>query len=1314
MQTKYIDSTESNHSPYYVEVNDLYSFLVKSNFLEKTFPNNFETTILNPNSSLNNNLFLMFELNEKISYKDIISKHKYVMRSINKLYQSDLSLEDIYKQYIEYTNSTNISIQHFINWVIIFDYILNNFIDIFIYRKQKTNVSLFDDKISLFNLEILSEISNNNDLLTKKLEIIYKNINERPLYENRLVNADLILIIFCLSLGNQIFIDKNIFNMDTFQKYLDYYNKIFISNINIATLIYIEMLILINTHSSKAKNKKTHLETVKEVRPKNIQNTPRVNRLTNASNFFSPQKKKINKGAFSGLPEKFSITTKNNQTINELRTFYLFDNEVIPYSVKIDKTAKILVFQNYLKLFLFYYISQRNIKLNINLTIENIHELAKNIKNYESSQKVEIELKKPQTSRGGISMNLAARDRILKNFNSNDSFGNKNNLYKKNNIINNFVCNEEKEKEKKITVNLKKFNYKNKKATIDNSSGFLNIGNIYDSNDACCIPKLNVTSYDEYSEIKLWKFDIMSRENMSLAFQNIHINEILIKFTNYNSLFQVQIVNDNYIDLILKSKTCYFQESITPKIDKNDYNNVDNTEIISRGNYLNTVNDTFINQNTNPGEDNLSMDNLFMEFSSLHYLLQFYTDMLEPKKNLKVIQIKFNMFKCNINKTNKNIQIYFNYSNIKEKKLFQYLKDSAGLLNFIQKYQSIIRVLKKYKLYDITIRVSQTNFRSNQLSYYFSIITKKVVDYINEMKCTKITVTETKLKGYNPNLLIYIKDNTHKKLTQINLLKQKISSFIYFDKIKILLSYLEPLVEQWDLIVISDDDKNFKLLKTFEDNKLFIFISSNIDILNSNNTNTNNNNDKPKNIYEYLNVIMYLKNDQKSFWESNELMQSLQSDKNSILDYKTTLICDRFFLENSVLLDSSMKKITQVLYLVVDNFYLVNKKLDVNDYFNYDIYIADDYICVLNNHTYDETLDIKDKKYSNLIKEYLSVLSSSIEIIYFLLKNKNIYIPRFIYIIRAKNDTYFLFEYKYSNIFIKKIPDFTSLVEFDSKKCIPLFCIISKKNEDKNSKDKIEDNFYDVFLRLFLNLNKVIEEKDLNMVFFQKIHRNIFNDYYDSFLLIAFSYKSFIFFNDLFINNNYLEISKNENFKEIYIIPLDDASDSSNYKRFYSKIKKNTLPGLIVKNLIIINFGINSRYIFKNKKNILMGFSKAEFLVKEFNYLVEAQIKFENKQKNDILAEKLKETQKKYIKIKGNINKYIKIINELWHGKEEGINYYNSDIQIYNDIMKKYDNKKIQVKIQKNELQVFKVPEDTDEVQNITVNKKKNKECSIF
>ena len=1308
MQSKHLDSTESSHSPQYVEINDLYSFLIKSNFIEKSTTNNFEASVLNPNFSLNNNLCSFFELEDKVSFKDTIKKHKNIMNSINNLYQSELSIEDIYIQYIEYTKPSNISIQCFINWIIILDYTINNFSDIFNYRKTKTNISLFDDKISFFDLNSLSETSNNNDLLSKNLKNVYKYIDEHPLYKGKLVNMDLIFIIFCLSLGNQVYIDKNILNIETLQKYLEFYNRIYISNINIAALIYIEMLMIINIHSSKNNDKKNNLETVKDIKHKNTQITTPKNGSINISNFFSPQKRKLSKGAFGGLPENFTLYTKNNNFNNELRTFYLFDNEIIPYDVKTDKTVKILVFQNYLKFFMFYYLSQRNVKLNINLTIENIHELLKNIKNSQILQKIERGPKKPQTTREDTA-NLSTRDRILRNFNSNENSENANYLNSKNNSNKNNVSSEEKEK--KIKVNLNIYNNKTKNNKFDNNNGFLSLENVNESNNNCCIPKLNVVSYDEYSEIKLSKLDIMSRENISLAFQNINLNEVLIKFTNYNNLFQVQLANDNYIDLILKSKNCYFQESITPNVQKNDKNSMDSSLIINGGNFLNTVNDTSINKGSNSGDDNLSMDNLFTELTSLYYLLQFYNDMLELKKNLRVIQIKFNIFKCNINKYRKNIQIYFNYSNIKEKKLFQYLKDSTGLLNFIQKYRSIIRVLKQFKLYDITLRVSQTNFRSNQLSYYFTLITKKIVDYINEIKCSKIIVTETQLKDYNPNLLVYIKDSNLKKLSQINLLKRIILGFIHFHKIKILLDYIELLVEQWNLIVISDEDKSFKLLKTFEDNKLFIFISSN------NNNSINNNPssiDKTKNVYEYLNIFMYLKNEKKTFWETIELMQSLQSDKNSILDYKTTLICDRFFLEKNVLLEVNMKKLAEILYLVVDNFYLVTRKLDLNDYFNYDIYIADDYICVLNNHTYDESSDIKDKKYSNLIKQFLSVLSSSIEIIFFLLKNKNIYIPRFIYILRTKSNNYFLFEYKYSNIFIKKIPDFTSLIDFNSKNCLPLFCIISKKNEEKDAKDKIDDNFYDVFLRLFLNLNKVTEEKELNTVFFQKVHRNIFSDYYDSFLLIAFSYKSFIIFNELFINNNYLQISKNETFKKIYIISLDGVPDLSNYKKIYSKIQKNISTELIAKNLIFINFGINSRYIFKNKKNILMGFSKAEFLVKQYNHIIDTRIKFENKKKIEIITKKFNEVEKKYTKIKGNIQKYIKIINELFYGKEEGINYYNSNIETYSSIMKKYDNKKNQVKTQKNELQVFKIPDNIEDIQKITVNKKKNKECIIF
>ena len=64
------------------------------------------------------------------------------------------------------------------------------------------------------------------------------------------------------------------------------------------------------------------------------------------------------------------------------------------------------------------------------------------------------------------------------------------------------------------------------------------------------------------------------------------------------------------------------------------------------------------------------------------------------------------------------------------------------------------------------------------------------------------------------------------------------------------------------------------------------------------------------------------------------------------------------------------------------------------------------------------------------------------------------------------------------------------------------------------------DNFYDVFIRLFLNLHKVVDNKtSLNEAFFQKIHKNIFFDYYDSFVPICFTYESFVMFNNFFFCN---------------------------------------------------------------------------------------------------------------------------------------------------------------------------------------------------
>jgi hypothetical protein len=134
-----------------------------------------------------------------------------------------------------------------------------------------------------------------------------------------------------------------------------------------------------------------------------------------------------------------------------------------------------------------------------------------------------------------------------------------------------------------------------------------------------------------------------------------------------------------------------------------------------------------------------------------------------------------------------------------------------------------------------------------------------------------------------------------------------------------------------------------------------------------------------------------------------------------------------------------------------------------NKNYNYDCFIGDDYVGVLNNHQYDVSSDVKNN-FNKLIYDYLSVLSSCLELIYFVLKSKNIFILRFVYILRTKNDTYYTWEYKNSNIFVKRIRDFTSLFTLNIKNSIPLFCFLSKK-ENQITGAGGDDNFYDVFLR---------------------------------------------------------------------------------------------------------------------------------------------------------------------------------------------------------------------------------------------------------
>ena len=401
------------------------------------------------------------------------------------------------------------------------------------------------------------------------------------------------------------------------------------------------------------------------------------------------------------------------------------------------------------------------------------------------------------------------------------------------------------------------------------------------------------------------------------------------------------------------------------------------------------------------------------------------------KKLPKVIHIKLNTFKCNINQKTKSMQVFFNFSNIKEKKLFQYLKESKNMLIFIQKYQMIIQSLKEYKLYQNTIRVSQTNFRSNQLNYFFTFITHKIVDYIEEMRFTKIIVYETQLRSYNPNMKVFLKDIYSKKKDQILDLKQIIQSCSFFNKIRVLLEYIYDFVDQWDLIVLSDSEKDVKLLRTLDDNKLFLFITKDKDLNENSNKfllNVNNNenggkekekdlyknaknNNSGKNVYEYLNIIMYIRNSTEEYIKILKTFQSLSMNKDSVLDYKTNLICDRYFFEQKILLDQKMQQLQQSISNIVDDFFFISKKSSHftknndnnsndnnpnkennenkennsnNENYNYECFIGDDFVGVLNNHQYDVSSDIKNN-FNKLIYDYLiHIIHGNIKIPIFL------------------------------------------------------------------------------------------------------------------------------------------------------------------------------------------------------------------------------------------------------------------------------------------------------------------------------------------
>ena len=1331
-----------------IDINDLSSLLTKTGFLKKCSFSKTQLNILNYNSSYFQNLCNILEFNEKTTLIELSKKNKNIISSIKKIFNIDLSLEEIYSQYIYFTKE-NISLNIFINWLIIFDIIITNFNSIFNFENNNVFYNLIKNKVYIFDINSLSSntIQNKN---YNKLNLLYKSLEKQQIYMGKSVQSDLILSIFLISLENQIRINKEIPNLSVLLDYLELYNKKYISSIYISLFAYIELIILINIHLYSNKNKKNYFEYNPLSKNNPIYKNLELSETNNIS-FFSPQKNTyIKKKISRSTSESNNIYTIDNNILN----IYLFNNE-IPANLY-DSSVKIFMFQNFLKFYVFFYLSKNKIKFSINLNIENIYELMKKINNknkqieemekLENPPKTDRETHGPLAPNNNFAENLKKYIKVNKKLKSSSNYNNQN--IQENNII------------------------------ISDKNIFDNINLIYKN---IIFPKLSTLNEIQCQNIKLLGLKLMNKNNY-INFNSFNIDQILIKITNNMNLYHIRKINSNYIDLILNSNFCYFQGSIfsfsSPYQEKEKDIDINDTSLmLTPRNAPIEKNNTFEKNKSDFISDNLSIDDFFDECAILLYFLDFYSH-IEVKKLPKIIQIKLNTFKCNINQKTKDIQIYFNFSNIKEKKLFQFLKESKGMLIFLQKYQYIIRGLKEFKLYKSTIRVSQTNFRSNQLNYYFTFITHKLVDYVEEIKFNKIIIYETQLKNYNPNMKVYLKDFYQKKKAQITNLKTIIQNCVFFNKIKILLEYASDFVDIWDLIVFSDSEKDIKLLRTFDDNKLFFFVTKEHDINeNTNkylltviNENGNKNKKKEKNVknivqgktkvYEYLNIIIYAKSSQEDLTKIVNNIQLLVVNKNSVLDYKTNLICDRFFFEEKILLEQKNQPLQNAISNLIDDFFFISKKFGpinngcvniktnkgkkmskelietkenidtletgnetLNEYYNYDFFIGDDYVGVLNNHQYDINLDPKNN-FSELIYQYLAVLSSCLELIYFILKSKNIFILRFVYIIRTKNDLYYSWEYKNGNIFIKKIKDFTSLFTLNIKNSIPLFCFVTKKEKlNSNILENGEDNFYDVFIRLFLNLNKVVKNKELNIEFFKKAYKNVFKD--NSFELVAFSYEAFLMFNDFFINNDYLKITNGEKFKKCHIIPIEGHFNYKNYMKIVSLFNsKEKNQKLIVKDLNIYNFGIDYNYIYKNKNNILFGFSKIDYFINQYNNYIFNNIQYELKKKKEALKKKFEEKEQN--KNKKNINKYINLIQEFTFGNlgeenekenEGNILIFNSPIELYNLIIKDYTREKMIIRTQKNELNVFQMEEAN--IENKIIKNKKNdndkkKDCSIF
>ena len=306
--------------------------------------------------------------------------------------ENNTNFDILYYQYLEYTKS-NISLNNFLNCLIMINYILQNFNDLFNLSENNDFFGAFqlDKKISILEIDNIDNLNSKNDSLSFRLEKIYENINKKPTYKEIPVNTSIILLVFLISLDGKIIIDRDIPNLSNLIQKFSLYNKVYVSNIYISILQYIQMVIIINLYIKANKTKKNFL--VYNVSHSNHYYDFAINDIstnTNTTNIKTNNNYFNNKTQLLSTGRAFNYNLNDNNIMKvdedqkdknyyEMPNCYLIDDEIINYPD--NNGIKLIMFQNYLKFFSFYMMSKNKIKFTMNLSIESMCEISKHFIN---------------------------------------------------------------------------------------------------------------------------------------------------------------------------------------------------------------------------------------------------------------------------------------------------------------------------------------------------------------------------------------------------------------------------------------------------------------------------------------------------------------------------------------------------------------------------------------------------------------------------------------------------------------------------------------------------------------------------------------------------------------------------------------------------------------------------------------------------------------------------------------------------------------------------------------------------------------------